>query len=42
LGLFKKPENVVLKRLQKLDITRMTPLEAINCLNELQEKAKFH
>ncbi|MFP4349076.1 MAG: DNA mismatch repair protein MutS [Desulfococcaceae bacterium] len=42
LGLFKKSENTVLKRLQKLDITRMTPLEAINCLNELQEKAKFH
>ncbi len=42
LGLFKKSEKVVLKKLQKLDITRMTPLDAINCLNELQEKAKFH
>ncbi len=49
LNLFRKPENYVpeyvpkyvpeylIDKLQKLDISKMTPLDALNCLNELQE-----
>lgn len=40
LNLFRKPEHLVIAKLQSLDIAKMTPLEALNCLNELQEKAK--
>jgi DNA mismatch repair protein MutS len=40
LNLFRRTEHVVVEKLQKLDISKMTPLEALNCLNELQEKAK--
>ena len=40
LSLFGRPEYAVIKKLQKLDISKMTPLDAINCLNELQEKVK--
>jgi len=40
LDLFRKPENPVLDKLSKADISRMTPLEALNFLNELQEKLK--
>jgi DNA mismatch repair protein MutS len=40
LDLFQKPENPVLDKLSKVDISRMTPLEALNFLNELQEKLK--
>jgi hypothetical protein len=40
LDLFHKPENPVLDKLSKVDISRMTPLEALNFLNELQEKLK--
>jgi DNA mismatch repair protein MutS len=40
LNLFRKPDQFVIEKLQKLDISKMTPLDAINCLNELQEKAK--
>ena len=40
LDLFQKPENPVLDKLSKADISRMTPLEALNFLNELQEKLK--
>jgi len=40
LNLFRKPEHLVMEKLQKLDLSKMTPLEALNCLNELQEKAK--
>ncbi|GBC60388.1 DNA mismatch repair protein MutS [Desulfonema ishimotonii] len=42
MGLFCHPEAVLSDSLKKLDITRITPLEAINYLNELQEKIKFH
>jgi len=41
LNLFRKPENPVLQRLSKVDISKMTPLEALNVLNDLQEIAKF-
>ncbi len=40
LNLFRKPDQFVIEKLQKLDISKMTPLDALNCLNELQEKAK--
>jgi DNA mismatch repair protein MutS len=40
LDLFRKPENPVFDKLSSADISRMTPLEALNFLNELQEKLK--
>ncbi len=40
LDLFRKPERSMLEDLAKLDISTMTPLEALNYLNELREKAK--
>ncbi|UCG05178.1 MAG: DNA mismatch repair protein MutS [Desulfobacterales bacterium] len=40
LNLFRKPDKLVLERLSTVDITKMTPLEAINFLNDLQEMAK--
>jgi DNA mismatch repair protein MutS len=40
LDLFGKTKNKLIAQLAKADISRMTPLEALNFLNELQEKAK--
>ncbi len=40
LSLFPKKEDKIIKTLQSLDISGTTPLEALNLLNELQEKAK--
>ena len=40
LDLFKKTENKLIEELTNTDISRMTPLEALNFLNELQEKLK--
>jgi len=40
LDLFRKPENNVIEKLNQADISRMTPLEALNFLNELQQQAK--
>jgi DNA mismatch repair protein MutS len=40
LDLFSKPESAVINRLSTIDISRMTPLEALNFLNELQENIK--
>jgi DNA mismatch repair protein MutS len=40
LNLFSKPDQFILEKLQNLDISKMTPLDALNCLNELQGKAK--
>ncbi len=40
LQLFAPPEKTLLDRLRRLDIARMTPLEALNCLNELHEQAR--
>jgi hypothetical protein len=36
MALFHRPDHRVLKALQALDISVMTPLDAINSLNELQ------
>ena len=40
LNLFSKMDHFIIEKLQKLDISKMTPLDALNYLNELQEKAK--
>jgi len=40
LDLFGKAENKLLDELAKTDISTMTPLEALNFLNELKEKLK--
>jgi DNA mismatch repair protein MutS len=40
LELFRKPEFNFIEKLNQTDIARMTPLEALNFLNELQEQAK--
>lgn len=40
LGLFRGPENAVMATLNRIDITRMTPVEALNCLDRLCELAK--
>ena len=34
------PENPVVEELKNLDLSRTTPIEALNLLYELQEKAK--
>jgi len=40
MDLFSKKEHFFVEKLSKLDISKMTPLEALNYLNELLEKAK--
>jgi DNA mismatch repair protein MutS len=40
LDLFSKKESRLIEQLSKTDISKMTPLEALNLLNELQEKLK--
>jgi len=40
LNLFNRPESIVINRLQNFDISKMTPLEALNCLNELQDELR--
>jgi DNA mismatch repair protein MutS len=40
LDLFGKKENKLIAELTKADISRMTPLEALNFLNEFQQRAK--
>ena len=40
MDLFRKPDNLLLDRLKKVDISKMTPLEALNFLNDLQDIAK--
>ena len=40
LDLFGKTKNKLIAELTKADISRMTPLEALNFLNELQDKLK--
>ncbi|WP_435548729.1 DNA mismatch repair protein MutS [Desulfobacterium sp. N47] len=38
LDMFTKPEHFIVERLKNADITKMTPLDALNFINELQEK----
>ncbi len=40
LDLFGKPHHVVIDALDKIDISKMTPLEALNFLNDLKKKVK--
>jgi DNA mismatch repair protein MutS len=40
MGLFGKKEHFFVEKLSKLDISKITPLEALNYLNELRDKAK--
>jgi DNA mismatch repair protein MutS len=40
LNLFRRSERLIIEKLHQIDISKITPLEAINCLNELQQKAK--
>lgn len=38
LSLFRAPKNVIMEKLRKVDISSMTPLEALNYLSRLKEK----
>jgi len=40
LSLFTPIENLIIEKLKSIDITKMTPLEAINLLNEWRDKLK--
>ncbi|MDY7030955.1 MAG: DNA mismatch repair protein MutS [Thermodesulfobacteriota bacterium] len=40
LSLFESPKNILKEELKRLNISIMTPLEALNKLNELKEKAE--
>ena len=40
LSLFQNPETVIVEKLKHMDISRMTPIDALNRLNELIEKSK--
>ena len=39
LGLFSDIENMIVEKLKNIEITTMTPLDALNCLNELRIQA---
>ncbi|MDM8541302.1 DNA mismatch repair protein MutS [Desulfococcaceae bacterium HSG9] len=39
LSLFRKPETIIIENLQKMDMIRTTPIEALTVLNELHEMA---
>ncbi|OQX62110.1 MAG: DNA mismatch repair protein MutS [Desulfococcus sp. 4484_241] len=39
LSLFTPPEKLLASMISRIDISNMTPLEALNCLSELKEKA---
>jgi DNA mismatch repair protein MutS len=39
LGLFSDIENVIVDKLKKIEISTMTPLDALNCLSELRTQA---
>jgi DNA mismatch repair ATPase MutS len=40
MDLFGKKEHFFVEKLSKLDVSQMTPLDALNYLNELREKAR--
>ena len=40
LHLFSKPDRHIIGTLQTLDISNMTPIEALNCLHQLQEDSR--
>jgi DNA mismatch repair protein MutS len=41
IELFQSPEKAVMDRLKSLDVTRMTPLEALNVLDEISKKSRY-
>ncbi len=40
MSFFDPPRNVLAETLSRIDISGMTPLEALNCLNDLKQKAE--
>jgi DNA mismatch repair protein MutS len=40
LALFNPPQHRIVQMINKVDLTNTTPLDALNCLHELQEMAK--
>jgi hypothetical protein len=40
MDLFGRKDHFFVEKLSKMDISKMTPLEALNYLNELRDKAK--
>ena len=40
LDLFQRPDHEVVERLRHIDVSRTTPMEALNLLNELQDRAR--
>jgi len=40
LDLFNRPDHEVVERLRRIDVSRTTPIEALNLLNELQDRAR--
>ncbi|MBU0994225.1 MAG: DNA mismatch repair protein MutS [Proteobacteria bacterium] len=40
MSLFRKPEEIIIDKLHKLDISMTTPLEALNILSKLKDKLK--
>ena len=38
-GLFSDIENIIVQKLKRIEITTMTPLDALNCLSELRTQA---
>jgi DNA mismatch repair protein MutS len=40
LNMFSRPEHFIVERLNKIDISKITPLDALYFLNEMQEKIK--
>ena len=40
MSLFRKPEEVIMDKLRKVDISTTTPLDALNLLSKLKEKAQ--
>ncbi|MBW2370848.1 MAG: hypothetical protein JRH15_23515, partial [Deltaproteobacteria bacterium] len=41
INMFQAPENKLLEKLRSLDIARMTPMEAMNLLDDLSQTAKL-
>jgi DNA mismatch repair protein MutS len=40
MDLFQRPDHEVVERLRHIDVSRTTPMEALNLLNELQDRAR--
>ena len=40
INLFRRPEDDMLNRVRRMDLSRVTPLDALNFLSEFQESIK--